>query len=150
MSELRLELAFQAIDQSVCAQFRQQGVVEQRAVLMTYSGLLVHPLGWESDGERAAQLKALQVRMRKVEPIRYALIGEAWVADWNEGDAPLPPSKSEIRKDCLYVFLSDVCGRSILGYREISRPLFLADPPPRLGALVLQEDAGGPFAELTR
>ena len=130
MSELRLELMFQAIDQSVCAQFRQQGAVEQRAILMTHRGLLAHPLGWESVEERAAQLKALQVRMREVEPNRYALIGEAWVGDWIGGDTPLPPSKSEVRKECLYVFLRDMDARANRGSSKATRMIDCAPVGP--------------------
>jgi hypothetical protein len=72
-----LDMMFFAIDQAACAQFRQQAAVEQRAILITPTGLLDHPLDWQDRRGWAAQLKALQACIRRVKPLRYALIGEA-------------------------------------------------------------------------
>lgn len=89
----------------------------------------------------------MQAYIRRVKPLRYALIGEAWVTNWNNGDAPLLPSKSEIRDECLYVLVCGEDGESVLGYRKIQQAPQAGALVPVLGKLVLEKAFSGPFAE---
>lgn len=148
MLRLPLDMALHAIDQVICAQFRKISAVTPRAVLITETGLLDHPLDWQDEGEKAAQMAALQDRIHAVQPLRYAVIGEAWVTDWHGEEEPLAPSKSEIRKECLYILVRDRSGESILGYREIVQTPPAMAWTPTLGKLVLEHEVSGGLAEM--
>lgn len=148
MLQLPLDMAFHAIDQMICAQFRQFCTVYPRAVLITENGLLDHPLDWQDEREKAVQLAALQDRIRVLQPPRYAVVGEAWVTDWHGQDEPLAPSKSEVRKECLYILVRDRGGANIMGYREFVQPPLAVSAAPSLGRLVVERNVSGAFSEI--
>lgn len=148
MLQLSFESMLRAIDTAVSAEFEQKGRINHRAVLITPSDLINHPLDWEDDDGKARALAALGKRIEAVRPERYAVVGEAWMAPWPDHPALLRASRSDRRIEVVYIFLTDRSGQNCLATRPIETPHWARDPKRCLGPITFNPDMEGAFADL--